>query len=118
MPSRLHVVVFKWHSFHHFFEETQPAKQMEENHIFIPTQLQRKRKNSVDIGMGNLADRSCDNCSLQRNNEISTCISRKPQYKDVYRRTIEMTQRAHTFQVNCCLKVHNARLKLLSPILG
>ena len=36
----------------------------------------------------------------------------------VYRGTIEMPQRGHTFQVNCCLKVHNAHLKLLSPILG
>ena len=45
-------------------------------------------------------------------------ISRKPQYKDVYRRTIEMPQRARTFQVNCCLKVHNAHLKLLSSISG
>ena len=34
-------------------------------------------------------------------------ISRKAQYKDVYRRTIEMPQRAHTFKVDCCLKVHN-----------
>ena len=66
------------YSFHHFFEETQPGKQMEENHIFIPTQLQRKRKNSVDIGMGNLADRSCDNCSLQRKNEILTCKENVP----------------------------------------
>ena len=45
-------------------------------------------------------------------------ISRKPQYKDVYRRTIEMPQRARTFQVNCCLKVHDAHLKLLWPISG
>ena len=27
-----------------------------------------------------------------------------------------MSQRARIFQVNCCLKVHNAHLKLLSPI--
>ena len=26
------------------------------------------------------------------------------------KRTIEMPQCAHTFQVNCCLKVHNAHL--------
>ena len=38
------------------------------------------------------------------------------QYKDVYRRTIEMPQRPRTFQVNYCLKVHNAHLKLLSPL--
>ena len=29
-----------------------------------------------------------------------------------------MPQRAHTFKVNWCLKVHNAHLKLLSPISG
>ena len=48
------------------------------------------------------------------------CLIRiaKPQYKDVYRRTIEMPQRSRTFKVNCCLKVHNAHLKLLSPISG
>ena len=44
--------------------------------------------------------------------------SRKPQEKGVYRRTREMPQRARTFQVNCCLKVHNAHLKLLSSISG
>ena len=27
-------------------------------------------------------------------------VSRKPQYEDVYRRTIETPQRARTFQVN------------------
>ena len=30
-------------------------------------------------------------------------ISWKLQYKDVYRRTIEMLQHPRTFQVNCCL---------------
>ena len=40
----------------------------------------------------------------------------KPQYKDVYRRTIETPQRAGTFKVNCCLKVHNAHLKLQATI--
>ena len=29
-----------------------------------------------------------------------------------------MLQCARTFQVNCCIKVHNAHLKLLSPISG
>ena len=38
-------------------------------------------------------------------------ISRKVQYKDVYRRTIEILQRARIFKANCCLKVHNAYLK-------
>ena len=45
-------------------------------------------------------------------------LSRNPHYKDVYRRTIEMPQRAHAFKVNCCLKVHNEHLKLLLPISG
>ena len=40
------------------------------------------------------------------------------QYKDIYRRTIEMPQRAHIFKVDCCLDVHNAHLKLLLPISG
>ena len=39
-------------------------------------------------------------------------------YKDAYRRTIEIPQRAHIFKVNCCLKVHNVHLKLASPISG
>ena len=53
---------------------------------------------------------------LEKN--IGNFVSRKPQYKDVYRRTMEVPQCAHTFQVNCCLKVHNAHPKLLSPISG
>ena len=48
----------------------------------------------------------------------NTHVSRKPQYKDVYRRTIEILQRPHIFKINCCLKVHNAHLKLASPISG
>ena len=44
-------------------------------------------------------------------------VSRKPQYKDV-RRTIEIPQRAHTFNVSSHLKVHNAHLELASPISG
>ena len=43
-------------------------------------------------------------------------VSRKPQYKDIYRRIIEMPHHAHTFQVNRCLKVHRAHLKLPLPI--
>ena len=52
--------------------------------------------------------------------EMTFCkhVSRKPQYKDVYKRTIEMPQRARIFMVNWCLNVHNAHLKLLSPISG
>ena len=34
-------------------------------------------------------------------------VSRKPQYKDVYRRTIEIPQCPRLFTANCCLKVHN-----------
>ena len=46
-------------------------------------------------------------------NDIAKCerilnVSRKPQYKDVCRGTIEMPQRVRTFNVNCCLQVHNA----------
>ena len=43
-------------------------------------------------------------------------VYRKTQYKDVYKRTIEILQRACIFKANCCLKVHNAPLKLASPI--
>ena len=39
-------------------------------------------------------------------------ISRKAQYKDVYRRTIEILQRAQIWKANCCLKVHNAAHKV------
>ena len=35
-------------------------------------------------------------------------ISQKSQYKDIYTGRIEIPQRTHNFQVNCCLKVHNA----------
>ena len=45
-------------------------------------------------------------------------ISRKPQYKDVYRRTIGIPQRTRISTVDCCLKDHNAHLKLASPISG
>ena len=42
-------------------------------------------------------------------------VSLKPQCKDVYRRTIEITQRTRIFKTNC-LKLHNVRLKLASPL--
>ena len=45
-------------------------------------------------------------------------VSRKAQYKDVKRRTIEIPQRGRIFMANCCLKVHNAQLKLVSPVSG
>ena len=44
--------------------------------------------------------------------KCSRLVSRKAQNKDVYRRTIEILQRAHIFKVNCFLKVYNAHLKL------
>ena len=37
-------------------------------------------------------------------------VSRRTQYKEVYRRTIEILQWAPTFKVNCCFKVHNLHL--------
>ena len=45
-------------------------------------------------------------------------LSRKPKYKYVYRRTIEILQRARLFKANCCSKVHKAYLKLSLPISG
>ena len=39
-------------------------------------------------------------------------VSREGQYKDVYRRTIEIPQRAHIFKPNCCFKAHNAHINL------
>ena len=39
-------------------------------------------------------------------------VFRNVQYKDVYGRTIEILQHASIFKTNCCLKVHNADLKL------
>ena len=38
--------------------------------------------------------------------------------KDVCKRTIEILKSARIFKVNCCLKVHNAHLNLVSPIPG
>ena len=46
--------------------------------------------------------------NIENSTTYCTVVSRKPQYKDVYGRTIEMSQRAHIFKVNCCLKAHNA----------
>ena len=47
-------------------------------------------------------------------------VSRNGQYKGVYRRTIEILQRASIFKARCCLKVHNAHvhLQLALSILG
>ena len=45
-------------------------------------------------------------------------VSLKPQYKDVYERTIEIPQRTRIFKVRHCLKVHSAHLKLALSILG
>ena len=73
---------------------------------------------SVFCILKNLRNQDNQNLLLIPKLVIAIIISRKPQYKDVYRRTIEMPQRARTFQVNCCLKIHNAhqKLLLLSPI--
>ena len=43
-------------------------------------------------------------------------VFRKTQCKNVYRRTIEIPQRTRIFKANYCLKVHNAHIKLASPI--
>ena len=40
------------------------------------------------------------------------------QYKAVKRSRIKIPQWTRIFKVNCCLKVHNAHLKLASPISG
>ena len=45
-------------------------------------------------------------------------VSRNLQYKHVYRRRIEIPQRTHIFPTKCCLEVHNAPLKLVSPLSG
>ena len=45
-------------------------------------------------------------------------VSRKAEYKDVYRRTIEIPQRTLIFKDNCYLNVDNASLKLASSISG
>ena len=39
-------------------------------------------------------------------------------HEDVNRRTTETPQRTRNFKASHCLKVHNAPLKLPSPILG
>ena len=54
---------------------------------------------------------------LYKNNLLFR-VSRKPQYKDVYRRRIEIAERARIFKVNYCLMVHNAQQKPLSSISG
>ena len=50
--------------------------------------------------------------------DLKPLLCRKAQYKDVCRKTIENLQSDSIFKVNCYLKVHNARLKLATPILG
>ena len=45
-------------------------------------------------------------------------VTQKPQHKDVHRRTIDMLQHSGIFEVNYCLKVHDAHLQLALPILG
>ena len=50
--------------------------------------------------------------------KVKIIVSRKSQYKDVYRRTIEKLQRARILRLKCSLKVHKAHLKLVSQISG
>ena len=45
-------------------------------------------------------------------------VSRKPQYKDVYGRTIEIPQRTRILKSSHWLKIHNASSKLALSILG
>ena len=52
------------------------------------------------------------------NMTMSKVVSRKPQYKDDCSGRIEILQRVYIFKANCCLKAHNAHLKLASPISG
>ena len=47
-----------------------------------------------------------------------TSVSRNAQYKDIYRRTIEILQCTHILKANCCLKVHNVPLTLASSMSG
>ena len=46
----------------------------------------------------------------------SQTLSRNRQYKDVYKRTIEIPQCTRIFKANWCLKFHNAHFKLPLPI--
>ena len=45
-------------------------------------------------------------------------LSRKPQYRDVYRKTKGIPQCACFFEANCCLRVHKVHLTLASRISG
>ena len=40
------------------------------------------------------------------------------QYKDFYKRTIEIPKRTHILKDKYCLKVHNVHLKLALPFSG
>ena len=46
------------------------------------------------------------------------CISLNTQYKDVDTRTVEILQRTRTFNIDCCVKVHNAHFRLALQISG
>ena len=39
-------------------------------------------------------------------------VSRKVEYKDVYRRTIDIPHNTGVLKANCCFKDHNAHVKL------
>ena len=54
---------------------------------------------------------------MEQQGPFSDCqdtLSQNTQYKN--RRTIELPQRTRIFKINCCLKIHNALLKLASQI--
>ena len=48
----------------------------------------------------------------------NTYPDRKAQYKEVYSRTIEILQRGSILKSNCCLKIHNAHLKVSIANIG
>ena len=71
------------------------------------SQLYNILTNAVSKGISMLVVRS-----------FSLFISQNGQYKEVYSRTIEIPQCTRIFKSNCCLKVHNVRLKLALRISG
>ena len=49
---------------------------------------------------------------------MKECVSRKAQYKNVYRRSIETPQHIHILKANWCLKDRDLHLKLASNNFG
>ena len=52
-------------------------------------------------------------CELAMVQKVYT-VSRKVQYKDVYRRAIEIQQHTRIFKANYCLKVEVGHIKLIN----